>query len=169
MMEVQSKICIKCKNDLPLTEFRKRGGENYLRTECRTCDNKLKRVRKRIKAKYGNPPEGYECPICERTELECSGEGSKRASAFVVDHCHVTDVFRGWLCHKCNRGIGAFGDGVEGLQKAINYLTKGDGDEKDQIQNLAQAGKTLARPLGRRRPYPVIERLWQRVRGLSLR
>ncbi|MBG88427.1 MAG: hypothetical protein CMO80_16210, partial [Verrucomicrobiales bacterium] len=34
------------------------------------------------------------------------------------------DVFRGWLCHKCNRGIGAFSDSVEGLQRAINYLRK---------------------------------------------
>lgn len=26
------------------------------------------------------------------------------------------------LCNKCNTGLGAFNDNVEGLNKAINYL-----------------------------------------------
>ena len=118
------KTCSKCKQHLPTTNFSKRGGENYLRTECKDCNKYLSKRRKELRAKYGQPPEDYECPICGRTAPEVSGEGSKRAAPFVVDHCHATDVFRGWLCHKCNRGIGAFGDGVEGLQRAINYLRK---------------------------------------------
>ena len=119
-----TKTCIKCNKELPLSCFLKRGGENYLRTECKECTRTLAKRRKQLRDKYGLPHEGYTCPICGRRESECKGEGSKRASSWVIDHCHETDVFRGWLCHKCNRGIGAFGDNVEGLQKAINYLKK---------------------------------------------
>lgn len=102
-----------------------------MRTECKDCNKYLSKRRKELRIKYGQPPEGYKCPICERAAPEVSGEGSKRAAPFVVDHCHTKDVFRGWLCHKCNRGIGAFGDGIEGLQKAINYL-KGENNDQSQ-------------------------------------
>tara|TARA_B100000745_G_C20065747_1_gene363732 strand:+ start:258 stop:719 length:462 start_codon:yes stop_codon:yes gene_type:complete len=120
------KTCIKCHKELPTTSFNKRGGEKYLRTECKKCNNSLTKIRKELRTKYGSPPDDYICPICGRTENECRGEGSKIASSWVVDHCHKTDVFRGWLCHRCNRGIGAFGDDAEMLQKAINYLKKGN-------------------------------------------
>jgi hypothetical protein len=38
------------------------------------------------------------------------------------DHDHVTGELRGILCRKHNRALGMFGDSVEGLQKAIDYL-----------------------------------------------
>lgn len=41
-----------------------------------------------------------------------------------LDHCHVTGAFRGWLCGKCNMGIGALGDTVEGLERALSYLRR---------------------------------------------
>ena len=39
-----------------------------------------------------------------------------------LDHDHETGAFRGWLCLKCNMGIGQLGDTREGLQTAIAYL-----------------------------------------------
>lgn len=39
-----------------------------------------------------------------------------------VDHCHDTGKLRSLLCGGCNRGLGFFGDTVEGLQRAIDYL-----------------------------------------------
>lgn len=52
---------------------------------------------------------------------ECCGErrGAKRLH---VDHCHKTKAFRGWVCLKCNTGIGKLGDSLEGLLKAVAYL-----------------------------------------------
>lgn len=53
---------------------------------------------------------------------ECCGGAPDKGKVLALDHCHQTQTFRGWLCGKCNRGIGHLGDTIEGLQRAINYL-----------------------------------------------
>jgi hypothetical protein len=55
------------------------------------------------------------CECCSRTP---KGRGMS------LDHCHVTNNFRGWLCGACNRAIGMLGDNVRGLERAIFYLRK---------------------------------------------
>jgi len=128
------KKCIKCKRNLHISCFAKRGGENYLRTECRECNNNSTNIRKTLKNKYGLPPADYSCPICGRNGHECAGQGGKELPPWVIDHCHKTNEFRGWLCHKCNRSLGGFNDDVELLNKAINYLTStasGDFENND--------------------------------------
>lgn len=54
---------------------------------------------------------------------ECCG-GTTVNKAIVFDHCHKTKKFRGWLCSKCNTGIGILGDDVEGLERALTYLKR---------------------------------------------
>lgn len=39
-----------------------------------------------------------------------------------VDHDHNTKAIRGLLCHKCNKGLGIFGESVELLSKALEYV-----------------------------------------------
>ena len=58
----------------------------------------------------------------ERCEL-CGGvpHGGQRAE-IVWDHDPVTGKFRGWLCHRCNRVLGAVKDSPELLCKMITYL-----------------------------------------------
>jgi hypothetical protein len=51
-------------------------------------------------------------------EMNC---GRKATS---LDHCHNTNEFRGWLCRRCNVGIGLIGDTLERLQAGVEYLTK---------------------------------------------
>lgn len=121
---VEKKVCKKCHRLLPLDAFNKRGGEKYLRTECKECNNRLANRRKELKNIYGMPGENYRCPICNRSEHECRGEGSNRASAWVIDHCHRSNEFRGWLCHKCNRGMGAFNDDIKLIWKVLIYIVK---------------------------------------------
>jgi hypothetical protein len=54
---------------------------------------------------------------------ECCGS-SPAEKSLCVDHCHVSAAFRGWLCDKCNRGLGMLGDNIEGLMNAVRYLER---------------------------------------------
>lgn len=116
------KVCIKCNELLHTSSFSKRGGENYLRTECKKCNNQSSQIRKELKEQHGLPPEDYKCPICGRDKDRCAGQGGKEIPAWVIDHCHKTNKFRGWLCHKCNRSLGGFNDDIDLLNSAIKYL-----------------------------------------------
>ena len=125
---VEYKNCIKCGDTLPntLTFFTKRGGENYLMTECKQCTYQLDKQRKLLKKIHGSPPYNYACPICSRSSDKVEGEGGRnhgKTSGWVIDHDHETGEFRGWLCHKCNRGLGAFKDETKLLMEAIRYLS----------------------------------------------
>ena len=40
----------------------------------------------------------------------------------LLDHCHKTGRIRGWLCVRCNTGLGMFGDSAIILTKAVSYL-----------------------------------------------
>lgn len=116
------KVCSKCDTLLPLSSFSWHSGGNYLRPECKSCNNELTKVRNALREQYGMPDEGYHCPICLHDEESVKGKGNTRNGAWVIDHCHLTDSFRGWLCHKCNRSLGGFNDDEPTLQRAIQYL-----------------------------------------------
>ena len=57
---------------------------------------------------------------------ECCGSKLLGGKKTHLDHCHATGMFRGWLCNKCNLGIGALGDSVAGVENAIRYLLATD-------------------------------------------
>ena len=116
------RTCSKCNQLLPLSAYSTSNGASYLRAECRACNNKLQIVRKRLHEKYGKAPENYTCPICLGTEEDVKGKGNTKNGSWVLDHCHETEQFRGWLCHKCNRALGGFDDDEEMLLRAITYL-----------------------------------------------
>lgn len=119
-----TKFCKKCKKHLDVSNFSKCSGGNYLRPECKSCGNKLSNTRKKLREKHGNPPKNYICPICGKNELEIPNGGGKKSTKWVIDHNHQSDQFRGWLCHRCNMGIGSFDDNVKILTKAVIYLLK---------------------------------------------
>lgn len=67
----------------------------------------------------GLPTPTRECPdICEL----CGTPPGKKSLA--LDHCHVTGKFRGWLCRRCNLGLGNFKDNVLVMQRAIHYISE---------------------------------------------
>jgi len=82
----------------------------------------MQRLRAKLREEQTHPDEHHCCPICNRTEAEVEGQGGRKTGAWVVDHDHKTEKFRGWLCHKCNRALGAFEDNIDRLQSAIEYL-----------------------------------------------
>lgn len=59
-------------------------------------------------------------PLPQR--CECCGNIDTRR-ALCLDHDHDTNAFRGWLCNKCNIGIGHLNDNLDGVLKAVKYLT----------------------------------------------
>jgi len=85
--------------------------------------NREKRLARAGGSNYGITPEEYTarvsrpCDICG--VLEPRG---KRGCGMHVDHDHTTGKLRGTLCHRCNRGIGMFGDDPERLEKAVAYV-----------------------------------------------
>ena len=115
------KVCSKCKHTLPNSSFGPSGGGTYLRAECRACNNELGKVRKHLKSIHGQPPDGYGCPICLCSEEQAEGRGGN-SGAWVLDHDHETEDFRGWLCHSCNRALGGFNDDVPRMKRAIKYI-----------------------------------------------
>jgi len=56
------------------------------------------------------------------TDGRCQNCGAE--ARLVLDHCHETGEFRGWICDPCNVGIGQLGDSVEGLERALAYLKR---------------------------------------------
>jgi DNA-directed RNA polymerase subunit RPC12/RpoP len=120
-----TKQCSKCKKHLSLNSFSPSSGGKYLRPECRDCARHLSKVRQELKKRFGQPPLNYSCPICLKTHEELQGSGGN-AGVWVVDHDHMTDTFRGHLCHNCNRGIGVFQDDINRLLRAVTYLNYGN-------------------------------------------
>ena len=121
-MTEEYKICNSCKQSLPISSYSKSNGANYPRSKCKVCEGALAKVRQRIKKEVGLPPADYKCPICLRGEEEIKGRGGKKTGAWCCDHDHVTEKFRGWLCHDCNKGLGFLGDDKSRLQRGIDYL-----------------------------------------------
>jgi hypothetical protein len=73
-----------------------------------------------LRCMYGISIEQYDllfsqqdgaCAVCHRRERTLS-----------VDHDHQTGQVRGLLCRKCNAAIGALGDSVETVSRALDYL-----------------------------------------------
>jgi hypothetical protein len=69
--------------------------------------------------------QGGVCAICGKSE-EIKNPSARDRSSLAVDHCHETGKIRGLLCFKCNTGIGALGDSIQGLERALAYLRGSD-------------------------------------------
>ncbi len=104
------------------SEFGRDGGlHGYLRYECKACAREQSRVLREIKKTAPKPADDHRCPICLRNYEEMQGHSTKKKS-WVCDHDHTTGKFRGWLCHKCNMGIGNLADDLGRLERAGKYI-----------------------------------------------
>src|SRR5271155_5623660 len=78
------------------------------------------RVRQ-IQRRFNGQPEPSR-PKPELCELCGQPPRTGRWKTLHLDHCHMTGVFRGWICNSCNTGLGCFRDNVILLRKAAEYL-----------------------------------------------
>tara|TARA_R110000868_G_scaffold238623_1_gene493102 strand:- start:85 stop:519 length:435 start_codon:yes stop_codon:yes gene_type:complete len=113
--------CNNCGIVQPINNFQHMlAGE--IKRKCRTCSRNQSALLKHLKKKHLYPADDYVCTICERGIDEIGRKGQKRLQNWVVDHCHDTETFRGWLCHHCNVGLGSFADNLDRLKRAATYL-----------------------------------------------
>ena len=110
-----TKVCPQCNTERLLTSYRlyrrATGDRDSRDSKCKVCSRRNNEVIARLR-KEAPMPEGI-CECC-----------SKVTDKLVLDHCHTTEVFRGWLCAPCNLGIGVLGDTIKGVTNAISYLKK---------------------------------------------
>lgn len=105
-----TKKCVYCNQEKPLEEFHRHPTNTTGRDHrCKTCCSKHRREEREASKKA--PPAPLKCELC------------KQPRKLSPDHDHNTLEFRGWLCGTCNKAIGMLGDNIEGLTKAINYLS----------------------------------------------
>jgi hypothetical protein len=77
--------------------------------------------------RYDRKRRGLPEPLRPTPEnCECCGKSLEGGVRTHLDHCHNTKKFRGWLCNTCNLGIGALGDTIEGLERALAYLKRAE-------------------------------------------
>jgi hypothetical protein len=95
-----------------------------IKRKCRSCARNQADLIKHLKKIHPYPDDDYCCPICNRTIDQIGRKGQKKLQNWVLDHCHDTETFRGWLCHHCNTGLGAFNDNVNRIRNAVEYLQR---------------------------------------------
>jgi len=125
-----SKQCTICNAEKPLTEFSEdRGSPDGHHSWCKLCRNKAARGRysklqrqTTVKRRYGVTMEDVEalrvvqsgrCAICSVPFAETRP---------CIDHDHDSGAVRGLLCIRCNTGLGMFGDDLDLLKRAADYL-----------------------------------------------
>lgn len=101
-------------------------------TECRfPSADKWREYNSRWKAKYpGREQEvkyryryGVELSELPAKPVNCDVCG-KPHKKIVLDHCHSSGKFRGWLCDPCNVTLGAVSESAETLRGLADYLEK---------------------------------------------
>lgn len=122
-LEEDTKLCTMCNRILPVYNFAKEGSKGYLRYECRECARKQGKLVAKIKKSALPASKDHACPVCQRTADQLTTYGKNKKSVWVADHDHETELFRGWLCHKCNLGLGNLGDNAERCKRAAVYLS----------------------------------------------
>lgn len=103
--------------DRVIAKAKERNEKKPLRTSYLNWCAKLKRA-------YGITAEQYSEMLLRQggTCAICHGPPTRGDDGFVVDHCHVTGVARGLLCHMCNSALGLLLDDPEVVRRAMEYL-----------------------------------------------
>ena len=127
------KKCSKCKRLAPVADFAKsKKTLSGLNSHCTSCQLTYHRRRR-----FGLTAEdaaailqmqGGTCGACARTvDLQ-------------LDHDHVTDCVRGFLCGPCTRALGLLQDDLDTIARLWHYLR----ERTDGTQSVSDAGRSNA-------------------------
>lgn len=130
------KVCSKCNEALPFSEFHKR--EQGYQASCKACRKDQRKLYSNnyrawnLMKNYGmthldyltllDAQDGF-CAGCKKHFSLCSTD---RGSYLHVDHDHNTGRVRGLLCGKCNKALGLLNDDPEVLHRLASYLGGND-------------------------------------------
>ena len=141
-----SKVCGKCKQEKPRSEFHKGRGKDGLRSWCKACVAEYNRQhyqdniehhreyqrewqatdRRRLRNQQNWFKRKYGLTLEERQAMVDEQEGRcylcKKECELHVDHDAERCIVRKMLCGSCNRGIGQLGHDPELLRRAADYL-----------------------------------------------
>lgn len=121
-------FCRKCNQSKHFSEFSPSYAESKLNpikykafagtaAYCSDCSSNYYKIKNAAKkAAPSKPALPHAC--------DCCGDVITDNQMLHFDHDHITGTFRGWVCRRCNTGIGNLGDTIEGLQNAIEYLKR---------------------------------------------
>jgi hypothetical protein len=106
-------VCKDCGEECDLSAFslaglQNRRGERYRLQRCKRCRSKVMLCVYRLRKLAGQPS-----PRCESCH---------RLGQVSLDHDHATGEFKGWLCRRCNIGLGKLGDDIASIRRALTYL-----------------------------------------------
>jgi len=152
-----SVYCLECGQIHANNEYQKRKGEGLIKVKSRKkseispedflrYSNYVKKTR--FKKVYGITLEEYEqlklnqnncCAICNKHRNEFKND-------LHLDHDHKTGKIRGFLCGRCNPGLGHFDDNIDKLKAAIKYLEFHIEQQNKQMVNEINTSK-VAVPL----------------------
>lgn len=121
-MTVAEKRCNRCGITKPIEDFSLNRSKSMGRQcTCKSCYNEHHRILNRLHREHRIPVD-HSCPICGRGQAELQSPSGRTTTPWRLDHNHKTEEFRGFLCDRCNTGLGKFDDNIELLKKAIQYL-----------------------------------------------
>ena len=120
-------VCIKCDIRQPIANFQQmsytKTGDAEIKRTCKSCQKGHRKVIASLRKENVYPQEAsYGCPICKRTIAEVNKYNQKLLGTWVLDHCHDTNTFRGYICKHCNDGLGGFRDDLTTVKNAVKYL-----------------------------------------------
>lgn len=116
------KICSYCGERKNRKSFPKHSMyKDKLDSRCKKCVKKHSKIRSGLHKIA--PPKPELCECCGKVPYK-----------WALDHDHADDSFRGWLCGRCNEGLGKLGDNLEGIVNAFNYLMKVKYRKNDESQ-----------------------------------
>lgn len=77
-----------------------------------------------LKRVYGITLEQYACMLDHQQGAcwICGWQWREGKRRLAVDHDHKSNIVRGLLCYRCNKGIGVFRDNASTLKRASEYL-----------------------------------------------
>ena len=115
-IDPDGRTCLWCKKKKHISNFSKHSHfkDNY-DTRCKQCIKEAGKITKQLREDNMH----LKTNVCD-----CCGKEPRGYRGLVLDHCHDTLKFRGWLCELCNLGIGQLGDNLEGVEKALAYLRR---------------------------------------------